>query len=139
MLLKEKTFNERLQESRKVLKSHEGRVPIVVDKRETSQAPCLDKHKYLVPKDLTVGQFQYVIRKRLRLHPKQSIFMFANNAIIIQTQIVSQLYESNKSNDGFLYIFYDIENTFGKETPSNRSRCETATSASHTRSEAEST
>jgi GABA(A) receptor-associated protein len=33
-----------------------------------------DKKKYLVPQDLTVQHFQYVIRKRIKLSPDQVRF-----------------------------------------------------------------
>ena len=37
--------------------------------------------RYLVPADLTVGQFVYVIRKRIRVSPEQAIFMFVRNVL----------------------------------------------------------
>ena len=38
--------------------------------------PCFAR-RYLVPSDLTVGQFVYVIRKRIKLSPEKAIFIFA--------------------------------------------------------------
>ena len=43
-------------------------------------APCPTR-RYLVPADLTVGQFVYVIRKRIRVSPEQAIFMFVRNVL----------------------------------------------------------
>lgn len=37
--------------------------------------------RYLVPGDLTVGQFVYVIRKRIKLTPEKAIFIFVNNVL----------------------------------------------------------
>ena len=37
--------------------------------------------RYLVPADLTVGQFVYVIRKRIKLSPEKAIFIFVNNVL----------------------------------------------------------
>lgn len=37
--------------------------------------------RYLVPADLTVGQFVYVIRKRIKLPPEQAIFIFINDRL----------------------------------------------------------
>lgn len=34
-----------------------------------------------MPADLSVGQFIYVIRKRIRLPPEKAIFIFINNYI----------------------------------------------------------
>lgn len=41
----------------------------------------IDKKKYLVPSDLTCGQFVYVIRKRLKLPAEKAIFLFVNGVI----------------------------------------------------------
>ena len=40
------------------------------------QIKDLDKRKYLVPKDLKLADFMYVIRKRMKLSPEKSIFLF---------------------------------------------------------------
>lgn len=37
--------------------------------------------RYLVPGDLTVAQFVYVIRKRINVNPEQAIFMFIKNVL----------------------------------------------------------
>jgi GABA(A) receptor-associated protein len=34
-----------------------------------------------VPADLTVGQFVYVIRKRIKLSPERAIFIFIDNKL----------------------------------------------------------
>ena len=39
---------------------------MIVEKAEKSDISDIDKQKYLVPADLTVGQFVYVIRKRIK-------------------------------------------------------------------------
>lgn len=37
--------------------------------------------RYLVPADLTVGQFVYVIRKRIKLNAEKAIFIFVDNVL----------------------------------------------------------
>ena len=37
--------------------------------------------RYLVPIDLTVGQFVYVIRKRIKLNAEKAIFIFVDNVL----------------------------------------------------------
>lgn len=39
------------------------------------------KCRYLVPADLTVGQFVYVIRKRIKLSAEKAIFIFVDNVL----------------------------------------------------------
>lgn len=54
---------------------------VIVEKAEKSDISDIDKKKYLVPADLTVGQFVYVIRKRIKLSPEKAIFIFVNNVL----------------------------------------------------------
>jgi GABA(A) receptor-associated protein len=37
--------------------------------------------RYLVPADLSVGQFVYVIRKRIKLSAEKAIFIFVDNVL----------------------------------------------------------
>lgn len=111
----EYTFKERLEESKRVLYKYNDRIPIICERSKFASKDCpdIDKKKYLVPRDLTMGQFLYVIRKRLQLAPEKSLFLFVNNKIPSTSQILSEIYENNKDEDLFLYISYSQENVFG--------------------------
>lgn len=91
------------------------RPQVIVEKAEKSDIPDLDKKKYLVPADLTVGQFVYVIRKRIKLSAEKAIFIFVNNVLPPTAALMSSIYDEHKDEDGFLYIAYSGENTFGFE------------------------
>ena len=79
----------------------------------TKATPKIDKVKYLVPKDLTMAQFMYVIRKRMELSSNSALFAFVNNTIPPSSSLLSDIYEQHKDEDGFLYITYSGEQTFG--------------------------
>lgn len=109
-----KTFLERINESTNITEKYPDRIPIICEKNTRSnKTPEIDKNKYLVPNDLTMGQFLYVIRKRIRLTPDQAIFIFINNIIPSTSNLLSDLYYLYKDKDGFLYVTYSVENTFG--------------------------
>ncbi|KAJ0048469.1 hypothetical protein Pint_15894 [Pistacia integerrima] len=72
-----------------------------------------ENYRYLVPADLTVGQFVYVIRKRIKLSAEKAIFIFVDNVLPPTGAIMSAIYEEKKDEDGFLYVTYSGENTFG--------------------------
>jgi GABA(A) receptor-associated protein len=86
---------------------------VICEKADKSNIPDIDKKKFLVPADLTVGQFVYVIRKRIRVDANTNIFVFVNNVLPPTAAMMSTLYEEQKSDDGFLYVEYSGENTFG--------------------------
>uniref|UniRef100_A0A6C0L0A5 Autophagy-related protein n=1 Tax=viral metagenome TaxID=1070528 RepID=A0A6C0L0A5_9ZZZZ len=107
------SFENRCKESRSITSKYPDRVPVIVEKQEMSDVVDIDKNKFLVPCDLTVGQFVYVIRKRMKMPPEMGIFVFVNNEIPMQSALISSVYEESKDRDGFLYIKYAGENTFG--------------------------
>lgn len=108
-------FESRLQESRNIREKFPGRVPVIIQKatRTTNDIPIIDKNKFLVPLDLSVGQFIYVIRKRLSLPPEKAIFIFVNNSLPSTSMSLRELYNIYADEDGFLYMEYCGEATFG--------------------------
>ena len=109
-------FDDRCKESYKVINKYLDRIPIICEKSNThnhKQLPDIDKHKYLVPKDFTLGQFVYVIRKKINIKPDEAIFLFVSNTIPSSSSIICDLYYKYKDTDGFLYMQYSKENVFG--------------------------
>ncbi|CAK9311095.1 unnamed protein product [Citrullus colocynthis] len=109
----EHDLEKRKAEAARIREKYPDRIPVIVEKAERSDIPSIDKKKYLVPADLTVGQFVYVIRKRIKLSPEKAIFIFVDNVLPPTGAIMSAIYEEKKDEDGFLYVTYSGENTFG--------------------------
>lgn len=109
----EHPLEKRQAEAQRIREKYPDRIPVIVEKAEKSDISDIDKKKYLVPADLTVGQFVYVIRKRIKLSPEKAIFIFVNNVLPPTAALMSAIYEEHKDDDGFLYIAYSGENTFG--------------------------
>jgi GABA(A) receptor-associated protein len=103
----------RKEESRRIMLKYPDRRPIICNRGYNSETPLLPRNKFLVPHELTIGQFMYVIRKHLKLEPEKGLYLFVSNIIPTNSTLVSNLYDEYKSDDGFLYITYSIENTFG--------------------------
>ncbi|XP_020697853.1 autophagy-related protein 8f [Dendrobium catenatum] len=109
----EHDFEKRSSEAARIREKFPDRVPVIVEKADRSDIPNIDKKKYLVPSDLTVGQFVYVIRKRIKLSAEKAIFIFVDNVLPPTGAVMSTIYEEKKDEDGFLYVTYSGENTFG--------------------------
>eukprot|EP00850_Spirogloea_muscicola_P019691 SM000196S05383 [mRNA] locus=s196:160666:169231:- [translate_table: standard] len=103
---------KRQAEAARIREKYPDRIPVIVEKAEKSDIPDIDKKKYLVPADLTVGQFVYVIRKRIKLSPEKAIFIFVDNVLPPTAALMSSIYEEHKDEDGFLYFTYSGENTW---------------------------
>ena len=106
-------FPHRVIESKRIREKYPDRYPIIVCKGNNCSLPDIDKHKFLVPCDLTIGQFVTVIRKRIKLRNDQAIFIFINNVLPPNTSTIGELYEEHKDLDGFLYVTYNSESVFG--------------------------
>lgn len=105
---------ERVKKSQLILEKYPDRVPLIIQpsKNDRDSYP-IDKSKYITPRDLTLLQLQQIIRRRIRFPAEKALFMFINNKMYPITSIIGQVYDSNKDSDGFLYITYCQENTFG--------------------------
>mmetsp|Transcript_20020 Transcript_20020/g.40742 ORF Transcript_20020/g.40742 Transcript_20020/m.40742 type:complete len:119 (-) Transcript_20020:2841-3197(-) len=77
----EHPLEKRKSEAERIRAKYPDRVPVICEKADRSDIPDIDKKKYLVPADLTVGQFHYVIRKRIKLAPEKALFLFCSNTI----------------------------------------------------------
>ena len=73
----------------------------------------LNKHKFLIQKDMTVGQFMYILRSRITIHENDAIFLFVNNSMVSVSQLISIVYKEHKSECGFVYFHLQKESTFG--------------------------
>ena len=108
------SFAIRKAESEKILYKYDGRIPIIVERENTCKIlPEINKNKFLVPSDLTVQQFHYVIRRRLELNASDAMYIFCDGTIPYSSASLESIYEKHRDPDGFLYVFYSGENTFG--------------------------
>jgi GABA(A) receptor-associated protein len=108
------TNEKRQQEAQRIMSKYPDKIAIIVEKKPGSELPNLDKKKYLTPDDITVGQFMYVIRKRIKIPAEKSMFFFTNKGKIpASSTLMRQVYVDNQDDDGFLYFTIDSENTFG--------------------------
>lgn len=108
------TLDSRIKEASRIRIKYPNRIPVICEVRKSDNENMpLDKNKYLVPSDLTVGQFVYVIRKRIKLTPEKAIFVFINGNLPPPSSLMSQIYEEYKDDDGFLYMMASSESTFG--------------------------
>lgn len=110
----EKSFELREKEAKRVRTKYPDLVPVICERVKNSELPNTMRRKYLVPQSLTMGQFMYVLRRRINLDANRAMFLFLEgNTLAPTAELVSSLYETHKDDDGFLYMEYSGENTFG--------------------------
>ncbi|KAH9415125.1 Microtubule-associated proteins 1A/1B light chain 3C [Dermatophagoides pteronyssinus] len=111
-----KSFAMRREEVLGIRAKFPNKIPIIVE-RSTKERylPRLDKTKFLVPQELTMGRFMTVIRNRMNLNGRQSLhFMINNQTIVVEmSRTMNEIYKEHKDKDGFLYITYSSQENFG--------------------------
>jgi GABA(A) receptor-associated protein len=110
------SFHQRQTESKKINEKYPDKIPIIVQKNKNCTLDDIDKHKFLVPKDMTVAQFIYILRKRIELTEADALYIFIDKTLPMTSQNINVLYNDYKTRkdfDGFMYVTYCNENTFG--------------------------
>jgi GABA(A) receptor-associated protein len=75
------TAEERAAEAARMRLKYPDRIPVIVEKATHTDMPDMDKNKFLVPEEVTVGQFVHIIGKRLHLRAGQALFVFVGNVL----------------------------------------------------------
>ena len=110
-------FGVRQRESLSMRRRYTNRIPIIIEPKGID-TPQVDRRKYMTPERLTFGELFHVVRKRLSLRSDQALFFFVENGtLLLQSHTVQEIYERHRDEDGFLYISYTLENTFGTVPP----------------------
>lgn len=107
-----KSFQERVSESYGIMNKYPDKVPIICESYDKT-LPNLDRNKYLVPRDISLAEFMYIIRKRMKLDKSQGIFIFINNKMLPTSYTINTIYETESDQDGFLYLTVGGESVFG--------------------------
>jgi hypothetical protein len=105
---------ERQAQSFRLFKRYPDKIPVIID-RANRRDPKIGKNKFLVPSSSTCAELLFMLRRHIELEPSQSIFLFHDKSLVNSSMSIQQLrHLSNlQNNDGFTYLFYSVENTFG--------------------------
>ncbi len=83
-----------------------------------------------MPSDLTVGQFVYVIRKRIKLSPEKAIFIFTNNVLpptgakaFLRSSCVLPAASAARTCSVFLGLVYDTVTDYASLSARLQRRC----------------
>lgn len=97
----------------RICTKYKGRIPILA--WELGSGIVMNKRKFIVPKDITMGQFIYIIRKQITTISSSDgvyVFVTGKNTMIPVGQLMAITYEEHNEN-GFLRLTVTKENTFG--------------------------
>lgn len=107
-------FNTRQKESEKIKNKYPNKIPVIAEKGKNSSISGAQRHKFLVQEDMTLSQFMVVLRKRVKLKSEDALFIYLEgNTLAPTSATMASLSKDHGDKDGFLYIIYCSENTFG--------------------------
>ena len=117
----DKTLEQSIEKSTRLMIKFPDRIPVIIEQNESNFKLDLQNYKYLLEKDMSVSTFICIIRTKINktlINSKKAIFTFVKNdqcnyILIPMNETMGNIYDSYKQIDGFLYIKFGIENTFG--------------------------
>ena len=126
------SLEDRKSQSYNIISKYSDRIPIICDAyhkkdqwtlhpkyltpvKNIDNTPDLNTIKYLFPGTYNMGSILVVIRNRLKLAPEQGFTLFVGDEMVIPAynRTIKEYYDEFKDEDGFLYIKYACEATFG--------------------------
>ncbi|XP_055388734.1 uncharacterized protein LOC129617609 [Condylostylus longicornis] len=129
-------LEKRAAEAHRIRSKYPNRIPVICERAARSDLPEMDKKKFLVPMNMMVGEFKYIVHKHINqcalsrqeqaqgapvqaspVTHEKTIYLFVNNTAPKAGALMQELYEEHVSEDGFLYVEYSAENTLGCLVP----------------------
>lgn len=124
------TFRSEVMREKRVAKHKElthqkpDRIPVVCEPTEDTRRNSTDARlrplKMQVPRGSTFSHLIHLIRTRLTLKPEEALFCFVETSdmsgvvLPAQTATIESLANAHANlSDGFLYVYFTKENTFG--------------------------
>ncbi len=96
------SLEERKAKADEIMSIEPERVPVLVTCKQGKIT--LNKNQFMVPKKLKVVHFTATLRRSINLSPESALYLYSGGQMIKQDKFIGEIYDSCKSEDGFLYF-----------------------------------
>jgi GABA(A) receptor-associated protein len=93
-----------------VIRRHPNRVPVKIDENSDFD---IERRKYLIPRDMTLGNFVSYLRKHIKINKHEAMFVLIDGILPPVSATFESLYITHVNEDRLLHIILKRENTFG--------------------------
>ena len=108
------SLEQRKQQFADINLKHPNMIPVIITHQKTSNFPEIDNDKFLIPKEYTLHNLYAILRTRLHFENSVSFYVhFKTGSIYSFDKTISQIYETESENDGFLYLACAVEYYMG--------------------------
>lgn len=113
-----KTYEERIHLAEGILKRYPDKIPLIILKSDIK----LQRYKYLIPRNYTARELLYKLREcnnslsdpESKINKNEALYILTEKGnFMLNSQPMEYVYNNYKSDDMFLYITLQKENTFG--------------------------
>ncbi|KAH8150212.1 uncharacterized protein LAJ45_05898 [Morchella importuna] len=108
------TSTERRRASAAMLISRPSHIPVICEKAPNSKMEGPNLIKVLIPPERQVAYLLHLIRRRTKIAPTQALFLLVDGVLPPTSMELGALFEESRDADGFMYVVYTSEETFGK-------------------------
>jgi len=107
------SLERRTTMSRNLREDRHGKVPVIVG-RLTTNDPTLTSCKFVLPEQTLISSLMVLLRQRANLQKGESLILLTDRqAVLPLTTTLSVAYQHHAAPDGFLYLFYTVEQALG--------------------------
>ena len=106
---------DRKSECEQLLKAYPEKIPLIIEPQNSvGNKLFMDQNKFLVPKMYTFHELLFLIRKKLKIHQDEALYVTVKSSYFpVMSRSINSIYNEYKDPDGFLYIYYSSEAIWG--------------------------
>lgn len=105
----EYTLEERMVKSARIRTRYPGKIAVICESSSRVERYC--RTKYIVPPDLTIGQFVYILRQIVP-PSNRVLFVYISHILLPTSVTMNAIYSRFADRDGFLYLEFSDETYF---------------------------
>lgn len=107
-------IEKRLYECSKIKLKYPTKAPTIIQPLNVD-VKDIDRKKFLINREMEVAKVFSMIRARIGLNQSESMFIFiGRKTLLAMSQLtIGEIYDQYADPDGFLYLYYSMESTFG--------------------------